>query len=298
MIKTCGFKVLDRFINKDVWLSLKSMECVLRDAGYDVHACQVFDVIENTQVNIGFSREHYFIIGDRGYYPDIMFLTGDEMLLYSCRVLTEEELERTKGGKGGMTLSTPAPPPQPSTGDAIKEWVESMPQVYETQLEYAPKEAAQQVALAQEYAQPMAAAYKTAQETLYPETTALQEQMAGQAALGMSQGLTQPEKEQYRSDISANLGLNIGSPIGAEYMSRNMLMAQQKRQDYFRNIGLSLAGRQPMAQPQMPQTSNYMGQFGPQQPMNMAAGTYGAYTAASRPFAHTSKGGLMGWLGF
>jgi len=163
---------------------------------------------------------------------------------------------------GGGTKIESAPT-QPSTAEAVKAWAETKPQVYETQLKYAPLEAAQQVQLAQQFAQPLAAAYKTAQETLYPETSALQEQMSGQAATGIESGLSPAEEAQYRSDIGANLGTNAGSPIGAEYTSRNLMLARQGRQDYYRNLGLSLAGRQPLAQPSTPATTNYLGSYTP-----------------------------------
>ena len=71
------------------------------------------------------------------------------------------------GGKSVTNTTTqiiqPTPPPQPSTADAIREYVASLPELFQAQLDFAPKEAAQQVALAQQYALPLAETAKEAQ---------------------------------------------------------------------------------------------------------------------------------------
>jgi len=198
--------------------------------------------------------------------------------------------------KGGTEINYPATPPAPSTADAINAWVQSMPQVYQTQMQYAPQQAAQEVALAQQYALPMAQAYKTAQEAMYPTTTALQEGMAGQATAGMN-ATSMPDwmKNQYQADINANLGSNVGSPMGADYTSRAMQKQLFEQQKYYRDLGLSLSGRQPLSQPQTPQTANYMQGFTPQSNMNYMASNYSQY---ARPFgSQRSNGVSLGFLG-
>jgi hypothetical protein len=209
-----------------------------------------------------------------------------------------------KGG-GDTIVQAPPPTPQPSTADAVKAWVDAMPQVYQAQLEYAPKEAAQQMQMLQQYALPLAMTAKTAQEALYPETSALQEQLAGQSSAGMEQGLTAREREQYGSDVRSLLGDNVASPIGADYYGRSMMDADIARKDYYRNLGLSLAGRQPLAQPSSPSYSNFMGSFTPQNSMSFMGQNYGNYLQASRPLGWynnnqqnmQSFGGLLGGIG-
>jgi len=176
---------------------------------------------------------------------------------------------------GGGDINYPAQPPQPSTADAIREWVGSMPTVYETQLRYAPQQAAQQVALAQQYAGQLGQAYKTAQEAMYPETAALQEKMAAQASEGMQEGMPAWAREEYLSGLRANLGTNIGSPIAADYSSRGLMQQNKEWQDYYRNLGLTLAGRQPLAQPTSPSYSDYMSNFSPSSVMGYTAQNYG-----------------------
>jgi len=169
---------------------------------------------------------------------------------------------------GGGGYKAPSPPPQPTGAEAIREWVNLQPQVFAQQLEFAPKEAAQQVDIAQRYALPLGQAYAEAQKAMYPETSALQEQLATQAGEGMQAEMPTWARDQYLSDLRSNLGTNIGSPIAADYTSRGLMEQNKSWQDYYRNLGLSVAGRQPLAQPNAPGYSNYMAQFTPNAMMN------------------------------
>jgi len=193
------------------------------------------------------------------------------------------------GTPSSTNVYTPTPPAQPTSAEATQAWADTMPQVYETQMKYAPLEAEQQLGLLQKYGVQYGQASKDVNDALYPETAALQEQMAGQAAEGMQADVPAWMKDQYRSDLNANLGTNAGSPMGADYASRGMLQQQQDYQKYYQNMGLSLAGRQPLAQAASPQTSNYLARNTPDQTQNYMANTYGTYAAAGRPVT-TSTG--------
>jgi len=185
-------------------------------------------------------------------------------------------------GGGG---DPPQAPSQPSTADAVNAWIQGMPQVYQTQMEYAPKQAAQAVELAKTYAQPYGEAMKTAQEALYPGTSAIQEKLANQALTGMDSTIPDWMKQQYQSNVNANLGTNVGSGMSADYVSRGLLEQQKGWNDYYRNLGLSVSGRQPLTQASTPSTTDYMSQFTPNSVMNYmsngyntAAGIYGKST--------------------
>jgi hypothetical protein len=206
-------------------------------------------------------------------------------------------------GKGGsqMTVQSVQAPPAPSTADAINAWVQSMPQVYQTQMQYAPLEAQQQVELAQQYAAPLAMAQRQANEILYPGTAGLQENLAEQASQGMN-ATEMPDwmSRQYRNELKSNLGTNVGSPIGADYVSRGMQSQLFNQQKYYRDLGLTLAGRQPLATPQGPQTSNYMGNFSPSANMGYMGQNYGNFASSSRPLSGQkteSAGFLWGLFG-
>ena len=191
-------------------------------------------------------------------------------------------------GGGGETktttqIITPQPPPQPSTAEAIQEYVNSLPQIFQAQLDFAPQEAAQQVNLAQQYALPLAQIAKDVQSTLYPETQALQESLAQQAQQGFTEGVSPEQLAQFQDAYRANLGTNAGSPIGAESTARALLGYQEDYKRYYRDLALSLAGRQPLVQPSQPQTTNQLQQFSPADVLNYKSGLYNAFSQASRP---------------
>lgn len=166
---------------------------------------------------------------------------------------------------GDTTVQQPA---APTTTSSVNDWAQNLPTVYENQLKYAPLEAAQQVSLAQQYAQPLGQAMQSAQSAMYPQTTALQENIAGQAAQGMQSQMPDWMKSQYQSNMNAQLGNNVNSPIGADYASRGLMQQQQDWKQYYQNLGLSATGRQPLNQASTPNSSNYMQGFTPGAVMN------------------------------
>ena len=186
----------------------------------------------------------------------------------------------------------PSPPPAPTTSEAMESYVENMPQMYETQLEYLPQ---------------FAQLSKGISEQLYPTTAGLQEQLAGQAVAGMEEPMPDWMRDQYQSDIRANLGTNIGSPIGAEYTSRQMLGAGEDWRRYYQNLGLTAAGRQQLVQ--APSIQGAMGGYNFPQVQNAMMSGYGTYARASRPMVIPGQespwmdmlgqgvGGLAGGIG-
>lgn len=202
------------------------------------------------------------------------------------------------GGKSGGTTTQiiqPTPAPAPSTAEAINAYVASLPALYEAQMKYAPLEAQQQLELTKQYAVPYAQAYQQAQEILYPGTSALQEGLVARAQAGMTEQVPQSMRDQYRSDLLAQLGTNASSGIGADYVSRNLINQQQQYNQYYENLGLSLAGRQPLVNPQTPSYTNQLGNYQPGQGLQYTAGNYGTYTAASRPIVSQNQSGTPNW---
>lgn len=205
---------------------------------------------------------------------------------------------------GSTSVSTPAAPAAPTAAESAAQYAAALPIYWENQLKYAPLEAQQQVSLAQQYALPLANAYKAANDVMYPGTSGLQESLAAQAQTGMTAGLTDAEKAQYTSDLGAQLGSNAGSGIGADYMSRNMLMQQQGRQDYYRNLALSAAGRQPLTQAQPVNSLNYMQNYTPTANANFVGQGYGNYSnayssmyGANANLAGQNNAAMMGMIG-
>lgn len=181
---------------------------------------------------------------------------------------------------GSTHVSAPQTPAAPTTTSSIEDYVKNYPTLFAMNQQYAPQEAAQQIALAQQYAQPYGQAMKTAQEAMYPEQTKITNTLLQQAQEGMSSQVPSWMQDQYRSEMNAQLGSNAGSPIGADYMSRGLLQQQQDWQKYYQNMGLSLSGSQPIYQATQPTTTNQTSTFTPASVMGYNSSNYGNYIGA------------------
>lgn len=186
-------------------------------------------------------------------------------------------------------ISQPSTPAAPSTADSVQAWVNSLPTVFAEQQRQAPLEAQQQLELLQRYGAPMGQAVMAAQSSMYPVTTQLQEKLATAASQGMDSGLPDWAKNSYRDTYRAQLGENALSGAGADYMSRGMMEAEKSWRDYYNNLGLTVAGRQPLSNPQAPQTSNYTSGFTPGSVMNYNATNYGNYSNAYQNMYDTNS---------
>lgn len=178
---------------------------------------------------------------------------------------------------------TPTPPPAPTLGQNINEYVAAQPKLFALQQQQAPLEAQQQVELAQRYAQPLGQAIRDAQFAINPEISNLQVSLANQAMEGSEQGLSADDINFYNERMNAQLGNQVNSGLGAQYVARNLLDLQLARQDQFRNLGLSLSGFQPIAQPQSPGFTNYSGGFTPGQAINAQTSNYASQLSYGRP---------------
>lgn len=154
------------------------------------------------------------------------------------------------GSKSPTVIEAPAPPAAPSYGATMKDYVENYPQMIQMQQQYAPQLAQLEYDLQTQYGPQYAALQKQMNEQLYPETAGLQENLAQQARIGMQSGLPDDLRQRYVSDFNAGLGMNANAPIGIS--DRNVALTQLNEQwkNYYQNLGLSAAGRQPLAQGQ------------------------------------------------
>lgn len=283
-LKGCGIIALAEFLDRhdDIWISALTVLSALFDNKIEARA----------YVDVGkgeFYNECLVLKDDHWQRHEFYETIGDEKCIVSSDVYENRKVESNitvlVGLKGAKGSSAPAPAyqpaPQPTAGQSAKEWADAMPQVYETEMKYAPLQAQSELDLLQKYAAPIGQAYKSAMESLYPETAGLQENLAAQANQGMNAEMPTWMKDAYKDQFNANLGTSAGSPIGADYMSRGMMMQQKQYNDYYRDLALSVSGRQPLAQPVQPQTGNYSQGFTPGNVMAMNQGTYGSYTGAS-----------------
>lgn len=159
---------------------------------------------------------------------------------------------------GSTSIQQPTPPAAPSVQDSAQAYAQSLPTIYNAQLQYQPAFEQQNLDLIKQYAPQ----YKAVQDALYPELGQLDTSLTKQAAEGISGDLPDYMKQKYQDQFRAEIGDQNGSGIGADYVSRNMLAAGQQYQQYNQNLALTLTGRQPLyqanqMQPAYNATQNY-----------------------------------------
>jgi hypothetical protein len=216
---------------------------------------------------------------------------------------------------GSTKIENPTAPAAPTQAQTAADYAASLPTYYNAQLQYDPLVAAQQLQLTQQYALPYAQALQQANDALYPNTSKLQEQLSQQALEGMNSEVPDWMQQQYKDNFNANLGTNVGSGKGAEGMSLGLMGLKQDWQNYYQNMGLSLAGRQPLQQATQTQGLGIMNNYTPSTGSGYAANTYGNYSnvygqmyganaqtaQAGNPYFNAIAGmggtALGGWMG-
>jgi hypothetical protein len=145
---------------------------------------------------------------------------------------------------GSSKSKTPEAPKVPTYQEQMDAYIASVPQLAEAQLK-----------AIQQYGGQTALAQQQAFEQVSPEQAAIPEELAAIARQGMTGDIPQELKDQYLSNIRANLGTNAGSQIGATALAREMYNVGEQRRGQYQNLALSLAGRTPMFQSQQYDTS-------------------------------------------
>jgi hypothetical protein len=206
-------------------------------------------------------------------------------------------------GKTTTTSVYPQTPTPPTAGQSAAEYAAALPTILEAQRQYQPKFAEADYQAFEQLAPKYTAIYDQISKQYYPQTYGLQEQLAKQASeVASAQEIPDWMQQQYRNNVNAQLGTNVNSPIGADYVSRGLIDQAQQYRQYYQNMGLSLAGRQPLTTTQYQQPSfNVANSFAPAYNTNMQG--YSSYASASRPtvFQNPSQmsqfGDLMGGIG-
>ncbi len=157
---------------------------------------------------------------------------------------------------GSPKGSTPTPPAAPTATASLQEYIQNLPSLFSAEQQYQPQ---------------FAQLEQNIQQQLYPQTAGLQEQLAGQASEGMSSQLPDIFRNQVSDELKSQFGRNVAyNPLAQESYGIGMANATKNWQDYYRNMGLSLANRQPLAQGQ-PLTSS----FTPSTVVGMNSNNYG-----------------------
>lgn len=154
------------------------------------------------------------------------------------------------GGK--TTIEAPQTPAPPTAGQNMADYVNGLPAMYKAQMEWNPKLAQQQLDLTTQFAPQYSELMKTTNENLYPGITELNQKLTQQAKSGMDAAVPEAIRNQYLDTLRSEIGGNAGSGIGADYVSRGLVNQNEQYKQYYQNMALSLTGRQPLTQAQVP----------------------------------------------
>ena len=200
------------------------------------------------------------------------------------------------GRSGGTQIYQPTPQQAPTPGQSAAEYAASLPQLYQTALQYQPQFSELDYQDFARYAPLYTQISDQLSRQYNPETYAIQENLARE----VNQNLATPQgqvpewmRRQYQDQVNSQLGANVNSGIGADYASRGLIDQAQNYRSYYQNLGLSLAQRQPLTSPQYSPSSfnvanNTNANYG------NALNAYGMYQSAARPFG--IQGGTPNWL--
>lgn len=186
---------------------------------------------------------------------------------------------------GSKKSSQPAPQPvvsvpqAPTMGQNIQEYIKYYPELFELQQKYSPQEAQLDLELMQDYGPQYADYLAQEQQRLTPYTYGLQEQLAQMASENAGGQLPPALQNAYLDQYRAEIGQNVGSPIGADYVSNNLARTAEDYRRNYQNLGLSLLGRTPSSSyaPSTPQFENPIGGFGFGDLAKINAQNYGTY---------------------
>lgn len=231
----------------------------------------------------GFSKPHvYSIIYLTGNaFQDIGTLTHEILHLFNfhwhCSNVVAEGVY-AKGGGGGAPAPPQIAPYDP--GKDYEAYIKYGPQVATTQIGVAPRFAQSELDLLRQYGGDITEQMQRIEAQTYPYTASLQEGLGKLASERSSGGLTPELRNQYLEQLRSELGPNVGSPIGADYVGRGMVSLGEEFNRYYQNLGLSLTGRLPLATPQAPRPMYSPQGLTPDQGLQSGAQGYGSYVNA------------------
>jgi len=194
----------------------------------------------------------------------------------------------SKPDVGGAVNAVPKPP---TLSEILSQYVSVLPQLIQAEGQYGPQMAQNELNLTKQFTPQFNDLFQAEEQRLYPNTASLQELFAGQAAQGSQEGLSPALLRQYSDFFNANLGSNIGSPIGAGAISKNLIELQEARKDQFRNFGLSLLGRLPAYNPAQVPGGQVTGGFNFGGAVDTALQGYSPFVSATSGLLNTGLSG-------
>lgn len=146
----------------------------------------------------------------------------------------------------------PQAPETQSYSEVLQDFIANRPELTQSDIQASQSLSQAQLDLIKQFAAPTGLALRSAQEEINPELAKLQKDLVGQVTQGLTGELPDILKDQYLSDIRANLGTNVGSPIGATALARELFGLGESRRQSFINPALSLLGKYTTPQATIP----------------------------------------------
>jgi hypothetical protein len=210
----------------------------------------------------------------------------------------------------GSKQSAPAPQqyyqpaPAPTASDTLADQIKLQPELLAARQQYDPQFNALDFEQLSKYTPLVNDLMAAEQQRLSPNQYALNEDLAKQALEGSKADLPSLMKQSALDTFRSEIGSNVGSPIGAEYTSRNLAQLGEQYRNNYQNMGLSLLNKFPtQAQSATPQGTQGLSQQSLNSAYGNNVGAYGAYQSALANSYYQpapSSGGfgnIMGTLG-
>lgn len=172
--------------------------------------------------------------------------------------------------------SAPNTPQAPSVGDQINSYIGSLPSLVSASNQYSPQIAQQNTQMTAQNA-PMLAQI---QQSLYPQLTALQNNIASTASSNITNGMPAAMAAQYQDSFRGQIGDNNNSGIGADYVSRAMQAQQQSYAQNWAQIGNAATGQNPLYNVNGYAPTNIASSYTPSSALQYGANTYGSYASS------------------
>ena len=203
----------------------------------------------------------------------------------------KHELEHLRGNHQGEPVSrfyfkggggAPAAPQIPEYNPAkdYKAYIKYAPQVASTQIGIAPQFAQSDFNLYKQYAPQYLDMEEQLKRKYNPQLADISENLAGLVNKRYDEGLTPEMTDKYRSMLRAEVGPNVGSGIGGDYVSKGLIDLGEQYKQYYQNLGLSLSGRYPLNLPSERQAKYTPEGLTPNQALASGAQGYSAYVGA------------------
>lgn len=153
-------------------------------------------------------------------------------------------------------VSEPSAPNVPTLDQSLQSFLNYYPQMVSADIAQSPRLAQAQMDLINQFGAPTGMAIREANELINPELAKLQKDLIGQVTQGITGNLPDILKDQFLSDLRANVGTNVGSEMGGTEIAKQLFNLGEERRQSFMNPALSLFSQLPTTTAYTPQVAS------------------------------------------